>query len=491
MIVSLLAALVALIALVDGRVTEAVKLESVVFASDAQGHLLPDSAITITFNKPLTEDWLKQHLRLSPSIKADVTVTSSGRWLRKSRLTINPRGERVFATDSVYRVELSSPYLSVTFETIPTPKVVRVEPNGGPVKTTEPLILVFDRPMATRATATVAASPQVALQPLWYGDRALVLQHPRLPNSTVYEVLLPAGIKDAEGHAMEEAFRFSFRTADPPVVADFGPVGEQVGLQDAVRVTFSTGADRGMVEAAFQLDPPASGSFEWPDPRTLIWRPNRLRPGQSYQVSVGGASQEGDPIVPATWRFRTTIPPPQVTPGGGSKVVFTFDDDPPSVGQAYALLDILSRYQVPAIFFPTGAWAAANPEFMRRARAEGHLVCNHTYTHADLTSLTEEAVRSQILGGAGTDHCNLLRPPYLAHNAFVDEIAASLGYRIYLWTVDSRDWEGLSARDITNLVLTDVRPGAVILFHSHGAHTLEALPTIIERLRAAEYMVSY
>lgn len=34
----------------------------------------------------------------------------------------------------------------------------------------------------------------------------------------------------------------------------------------------------------------------------------------------------------------------------------------------------------------------------------------------------------------------LFRPPYGAHNATVDAVVASLGYRTILWNVDTVDW---------------------------------------------------
>jgi len=487
----LLAFLLVLILLADSELSEALKLQSVVLETDGEGYVWPDSSVTVTFNKRLPDDRLEQSLSLSPPVAADVSVATTGRWLRKTRVTINPSKAKVFATDSAYRMYLTGTPLSFAFETIPTPKVVRVEPNNPQVKTIAPLVVVFDRPMGQGVDVAMASTPEVALEPLWYGDRALVLTHPRLRTATVYRFVLSAGIEDAEGHPMQGEFRFSVRTVDAPTVVEFGPQGERIGLHDPVRVRFSTDVDPAAVEDAFQIEPPVGGTFEWPDATTLVWRPNGLYPGQLYRVRVAGLSKDGDPIVPAEWVFRAIIPPPQVTPGGGGKLVLTFDDDPPSEGGAFALLDILARYKVRAIFFPTGAWAEDHPAFVQRATAEGHLVCNHTYGHVNLADLSEQEVRFQILNGAGADQCNLLRPPFAARNEAVDAIAASLGYRIFMWDVDSRDWEGLSAEDVTNLVLGGAHPGAVVVMHMHGAHTLEALPAIIERLQRAGYVLAH
>jgi len=187
--------------------------------------------------------------------------------------------------------------------------------------------------------------------------------------------------------------------------------------------------------------------------------------------------------------------PPVVTPGGGNKIVLTFDDSDSSGVLVSQILDILARYGVKAIFFPTGNWAnGSGAPYVQRMLAEGHLVCNHTRDHADLTTLSRDGVIEQILGGAGVGSCNLLRPPYGAHNSYVDSIAAELGYSIYMWTIDTMDWNRRYAggdQEILNIVLSQAYPGAIVLMHMHVDNTVSALPAMIEGLQAAGYQLSW
>ncbi len=154
------------------------------------------------------------------------------------------------------------------------------------------------------------------------------------------------------------------------------------------------------------------------------------------------------------------------------------------------ILDTLAHYGAKAIFFPTGSWAVDNP-LIDRMWEDGHLVCNHTYSHAYLSALSAEGIRSEMLAGAGVGKCNLLRPPYGAHSSRVDTIAASLGYRIYMWDVDPWDWSGASVSYITSNILSNAHPGAVVVLHLHVYNTMLALPGIIEGLQAAGYVLSY
>jgi peptidoglycan/xylan/chitin deacetylase (PgdA/CDA1 family) len=243
--------------------------------------------------------------------------------------------------------------------------------------------------------------------------------------------------------------------------------------------------DRTLVEQSFRVEPQASGSFVWPDDQTLIWKPLALLYSTTYRISVGGASQAGDPLAQDfSWQFRTEdAPPPVITSSDDGTIVLTFDDQG-SEAQVEAILAILQENLVKAIFFPVGKWAEQNTDLTDRMKAEGHLVGNHTYSHFNLTKLSQEEVRWEIEHGAGGD---LLRLPYGAGNALVDSVAADLGYRIYGWNVDPEDWKGVSAQQIVETVIRQVKPGSVIVLHLEGKNTAEALKHLIPLLRQMGY----
>ena len=55
------------------------------------------------------------------------------------------------------------------------------------------------------------------------------------------------------------------------------------------------------------------------------------------------------------------------------------------------------------------------------------------------------------------------------------------------WDVDTLDWKGLSAGEIAGRVLGSVRNGSIVLMHNNGEHTTEALPLILDGLKAKGY----
>ena len=56
-------------------------------------------------------------------------------------------------------------------------------------------------------------------------------------------------------------------------------------------------------------------------------------------------------------------------------------------------------------------------------------------------------------------------------------------------SVDSLDWKGISAAEITKRVTSKVAPGSIVLFHNAGEHTPEALPGILDHLLAQGYRI--
>ena len=95
-------------------------------------------------------------------------------------------------------------------------------------------------------------------------------------------------------------------------------------------------------------------------------------------------------------------PSPDLATGGsigtsGNGVALTFDDGP-DPQTTPLILDTLRDRGVQATFFVVGRRVAENPGLLRRIVAEGHAVGNHTYDHADMSSLSVGQMRDQLRG---------------------------------------------------------------------------------------------
>ena len=175
-------------------------------------------------------------------------------------------------------------------------------------------------------------------------------------------------------------------------------------------------------------------------------------------------------------------------------IALTFDDNYQEAS-AYRTLKVLETYHVAATFFVIGHYVDTGPKLAKAIAEGGFEVGDHTRSHSDCPTLSKGALRIEI--GNGTDHYHaltgaptvpLFRPPYGDTDQKTEEVAAEKGFRyVVLWDVDTEDWRGRTSSEITHTVLTGAHNGAIVLMHVAAAHTAEALPGIIEELRARGY----
>ena len=159
------------------------------------------------------------------------------------------------------------------------------------------------------------------------------------------------------------------------------------------------------------------------------------------------------------------------------------------------LVDILTHYNVKATFFVIGDWAeqySADVEMLAQAGME---IMNHSSAHGHMSQMTAEdiiadvqACNQQIEAITGTAP-TLFRCPYGEYNDTVINAVRSIGMEPIQWDVDSLDWKGISADEITERVTSRVKPGSIILFHNAGENTPQALPAILEYLLAEGYSI--
>ena len=182
------------------------------------------------------------------------------------------------------------------------------------------------------------------------------------------------------------------------------------------------------------------------------------------------------------------------------KVVLTLDDGP-SEKYTSAILDLLKAEGVRAVFFMLGRNVATRPALVKRMAAEGHELANHGYSHvldetssqADIKAEIERTSRA-VKKAAGSPTV-WFRPPGGVLTADILQAAQAAGHRVVLWDIDSEDWlaarDGLGAAAIVDSVLDPLPAnGSVLLFHDGGGNrclTVEALATVIRRLKAAGY----
>lgn len=177
------------------------------------------------------------------------------------------------------------------------------------------------------------------------------------------------------------------------------------------------------------------------------------------------------------------------------KVAISFDASW-GADKTVAIMDILSEYNVNATFFLVGIWVDEYPELVKSINERGFEIGTHSNTHPDMVKLDSTNIKLElessikkiqdITGNAP----KLFRAPFGSYNNALLEEAEKLNLTSIQWSVDSLDWKGISAEELTKNVLTKVKNGSIILCHNNSDHILEALPTMLKCLQEQGYTIT-
>lgn len=172
-------------------------------------------------------------------------------------------------------------------------------------------------------------------------------------------------------------------------------------------------------------------------------------------------------------------------------VAFTFDDGPNPV-YTKEVLDIFRKVDGKVTFFMIGEQMDKHEEVTAEVHSLGHEIANHTFTHPDLTKLSQEEARSELqrmeeritrlTGSRPTS----FRPPFFGVNDMVLSLADEFGYHpIGAANADSRDWEMPGVDYILDKTRPVAQQGSIFLFHDgfgDRSQSMEAVRILVEEL---------
>ena len=173
---------------------------------------------------------------------------------------------------------------------------------------------------------------------------------------------------------------------------------------------------------------------------------------------------------------------------GSHACVMTFDDGPHHDRDA-RIYDILDAKGAKAVFFFLGQKVQANPNTAKEAKARGHEIGYHSWDHKNLRAESLATVQADFKKGLAAFNAlglqpKVFRPPFGNYNSGIIATAQTYGMAVVNWSNDSLDWKLKTAAGITSRVLEQSAPGDIVLLHSIHERSIEALPDIIDGLKA-------
>lgn len=162
-------------------------------------------------------------------------------------------------------------------------------------------------------------------------------------------------------------------------------------------------------------------------------------------------------------------------------IALTFDDGP-NAEYTSKVLSILAEYNAPSTFFVIGKNILGNEELLKRIDTAGHTLANHTFSHSffiDFKSkmgfMFELDSTSDLVYSIIKKRMKLFRPPYGVTTPNLARASKALKYTLIGWNIRSLDTTNDTAVTIANRVNSQIKPGAIILFHDTSEKTLLVL----------------
>ena len=143
--------------------------------------------------------------------------------------------------------------------------------------------------------------------------------------------------------------------------------------------------------------------------------------------------------------------------------------------------------------FAVGTWLVNEPTVASRIIDDGHDLGNHTMTHTQMKTISAKRVETEISGCANEltkligNHGAWFRPSGTQFSTpTIRSAAVKHGYgQCISYEVDSQDFMDVSKTKMVSNVMNNVKNGSIISMHFGHKVTLDAMPTILEKLHAA------
>lgn len=208
-------------------------------------------------------------------------------------------------------------------------------------------------------------------------------------------------------------------------------------------------------------------------------------------------SEGAPPVANASQEYLRNFDALYVGDVNQKEIYITFDAGFEN-GNTERILDALKKHGVKATFFLVGNYFETQPELVKRMAEEGHTIGNHTYSHPDMSKISDiqsfqtelqknEALYRDILG---SEMPKLYRPP---QGKFCEEnlkMAQQLGYSTVFWSLAYVDWyvdDQPTPEQAFSKLLPRIHPGAVVLLHSTSSTNAEILDELLTKWEETGY----
>lgn len=180
------------------------------------------------------------------------------------------------------------------------------------------------------------------------------------------------------------------------------------------------------------------------------------------------------------------------------KVIYLTFDAGFENGNTEPILDALKKHDAKGTFFVVGHYLETAPELIKRMVDEGHVVANHTYSHPDMSAISDrsafmkelqdvEALYKEI---TGEEMLKYYRPPQGKFSVENLQMAKELGYKTFFWSLAYVDWyqnDQPTHEQAFGKLVPRIHPGAIVLLHNTSQTNGEIIDELLTKWEELGY----
>ena len=175
-------------------------------------------------------------------------------------------------------------------------------------------------------------------------------------------------------------------------------------------------------------------------------------------------------------------------------MAFTSDIEDDTTVELPRILDLLDQYSSKGTFFIQGAWAEANPDQLRQIIQRGHAIGNHSWSHKDMVSMSQEEIADELQRTeevvqriAVVTTKPYWRCPLGSRDKRLMQVAQGLGY-LHGWLSAQADpREGDLPERAVQFANSRARNGAIYLYHPRVPGISSVVSQVMQELHGQGY----
>lgn len=177
------------------------------------------------------------------------------------------------------------------------------------------------------------------------------------------------------------------------------------------------------------------------------------------------------------------------------KVIYLTFDAGYENGNVKRILDTMKEEGVSGSFFILENLIKRNPDLVKRMAEEGHLVCNHTAKHKDMSRVTDKDALLRELAKledlykelTGFDMIKIYRPPEGRFSELNLIHLTESGYKTVFWSYAYADWDNKnqpSETEAIEKIMAGLHNGEILLLHPTSETNANILRELIRRCKS-------